>query len=51
MTNSLESAFNGIAQETIASLEKINCSKEAYEEGIRLVIDELQLALEASKEC
>jgi len=46
----LEEKFNEIAQECIEQANKVQCSVDTYVGGLKLIISELQVALDAAKE-
>jgi hypothetical protein len=49
--NEMEDEFYEIAQEAIERANHVECSVEDYQAGLRSIMDEFSIALQASIEC
>lgn len=50
MKKRLEDQFSKIAQKTVEDASHVDCAIEEYREGLRLIVEELGVSIEAATE-
>lgn len=50
MPETAEAAFERLARQLLSACDKVPCSKEAYIEGLRYILSEIEVSLQAAKE-
>jgi hypothetical protein len=46
-----DASFEKLAQQLIEAADKVPCEIDEYQSGLRYIIGEVEIALQASKEC